>query len=176
MRLPSSHPGKGRENIGISCIKMAGGRLRLEVMSFFNLGGGMKKVLIVFLIFAYLNCYFGCTTTKTFSVGGSELPERLNQSNDYDLEIMTVDSVQYLFGAGMYRFNNDTLVGMIQENDGKVSNLIDIPLKNITRAEFNTVEVDAGKSASIILAIGAGLALVGGIVFLIMIYDAAKNK
>ncbi len=33
----------------------------------------MKKVSIVFLIFAYLHCYSGCSTTKTFHFSGSEL-------------------------------------------------------------------------------------------------------
>ncbi len=136
----------------------------------------MKKVLIVFLIFAYLNCYFGCTTTKNFSVAGSELPESLNQSNKYDLEIMTVGSVQYLFGAGMYRFNNDTLIGMIQENTGKISSLVNIPLKNITRAEFNTVEVDAWQSARTTLIVVGVVGIVTGIIVLILIANSLANK
>ncbi len=100
----------------------------------------------------------------------------MNQSNDSPLEIVTVDSVQYLFAAGMYRFNNDTLIGMIQENTGKISSLVNIPLKNITRAEFNTVEIDAGQSARTTLTVVGVVGIVTGIIVLILIANSLANK
>jgi len=57
----------------------------------------VKKVLIVFLIFAYMHCYLGCTTTRSYVVGGSELNESLNHGNEYPIQIITLDSTRYAF-------------------------------------------------------------------------------
>jgi len=136
----------------------------------------MKKVFIGFLVFAYMNCYLGCTTTNSVRVSGSELPETLNQSNDYPLEIVTVDSVKYSFGAKMYRFKSDTLIGMVQENDGKITELVNIALKNIARAEYNSEDVDVGQTALTTLTVFGIVGVITGTIVLILIINSIQDK
>ena len=74
----------------------------------------MKKVFIVFLIFAYLNCYMGCVKSTPITVAFDELDR---STNDNPLVVMTKDSTEYYFDADMYRFLGDTLDGIARVND-----------------------------------------------------------
>ena len=73
----------------------------------------MKKVLIVFLVFAYLNCYMGCTTTKVTTHTFDEFDK---SNNDKSITLMSKDSIKYHFDANMYRFLNDTINGVTEIN------------------------------------------------------------
>lgn len=73
----------------------------------------MKKVLIVFLMFAYAKCYMGCTSSKVIKVTYDDLDK---STNDYSFEVMITDSVEFYFDTGMYRFLNDTIDGITEIN------------------------------------------------------------
>ena len=112
----------------------------------------MKKIISAFLVLAYLNCYLGCTSTKILTVEGSELPESLNHSNEYALQIVTVDSARYAFEKHTYRFRNDTLIAKKGHK---------IPLNDIAQAVFITKETD---TVPTLLLITGGILLVAGVI------------
>ena len=114
----------------------------------------MKKVLIVFQIFAYLNCYFGCTTSRSFVVSGSELPESLDHGNKYPIQIITLDSTHYAFEKHTYRFKNDTLIA---------KGGIKIPLQDIATAYYLVKEIDV--APTLLLIILGGVIVAGIIAF-----------
>ena len=74
----------------------------------------MKKVLSVILVFAYLNCYMGCFNSTIVPVAVVE-NELDTKRNDMALQVVTVDSLHYIFEENSYRFINDTLIGKAQE-------------------------------------------------------------
>ena len=74
----------------------------------------MKKVFILFFVFAYMSCYLGCAAeTQEIIVAYHELDK---STNDFPLKVMTMDSVKYYFAGEMYRFLGDTLDGITNVN------------------------------------------------------------
>ncbi len=53
----------------------------------------MKKIFIIFLIFAFMNCYMGCI--RETSKIEATYPSLEKSTNDFPLEVMTEDSVVY---------------------------------------------------------------------------------
>jgi len=91
----------------------------------------MKKVFIVFLVFAYLNCYLGCYSSKTtvIPVGeftanskwvGVNFDELVKSTNKNSLKVITTDSTEYNFDANTYQFKNDKLYGLAKSESGVV--------------------------------------------------------
>ena len=97
----------------------------------------MKKVLLVFLVFAYMNCYLGCTskvniTDKEVDTG----------TNNDDLIVVTKDSTHYYFDANMYRFENDSLDGIAKTNSDEQKQRVKIALEDIVRTGEVIKEID----------------------------------
>ena len=67
----------------------------------------MKKVLITFIIIAYLNSYLGCMSTKTTSYSASAL----GTENELDMYVVTKDSEKYKLKSNTFKTIDDTLVG-----------------------------------------------------------------
>ena len=116
----------------------------------------MKKVFIMFLAFAYLNCYLGCTTTRVIRMGVSELSE---VNYDSDIEVVRNDSTNYFFRAGACRVIGDTLRGKIFQDGDPQSKLIKIPLKDIEQINVSTEEIKTFKTVLVTL-LGVSLILV----------------
>ena len=110
----------------------------------------MKKVLIVFLVFAYLNCYMGCYKSTMVPVDAVENKLDTNK-NDMALEVFTVDSLRYIFAKNSYRFINDTLVGKPPKNYKDQEKWAKIALSDIYQMNQEVEEIDAGATCGIIL-------------------------
>ena len=67
----------------------------------------MKKLLTVFLIFAYINCYFSCSTTKTLV----RTVDDLDSDDEVPLRLITNDSTYPVLEKGTYYVKGDTLIG-----------------------------------------------------------------
>jgi hypothetical protein len=136
------------------------------------LGGTMKKVLVVFLVFAYMNCYLGCTTSKKMIITDKEVDTGTN--ND-DLIVMTIDSTCYFFEANMYRFKNDSLDGIATIYGEEHKQRMKIALNDIIGIGDETTENKANYLGLIGGTIGV-LVLVIGVFVLIGMSALAKNK
>ena len=136
--------------------------------------GKMKKVFVVFLVFAYINCYFGCTTTKTLV----RTVDDLHSDDDVPLRFITRDSTYYVLEKGTYNVEEDTLIGKGWANKKGAylrtgeNKWYKIPLNDIKQIkEEDTTVIDAGFTAPII---GAAIAFVGGLFVLFFIF-ASEN-
>ena len=74
----------------------------------------MKKVLIVFFIFAYVNCYFSCTS-KQQNIIRIDYDNFDKSNTDENIIVMSKDSMEYHFQANKYRFLNDSIEGFINK-------------------------------------------------------------
>ena len=121
----------------------------------------MKKVLIVLLIFAYMNCYLGCTskviiTDKEVDTG----------TNNDDLIVVTKDSIHYYFDANMYQFKNDSLDGMAKINGDEQKQRVKIALEDIVRTGEVIKEID--KFWGLFGGIAGGIVLFAVIALIVM--------
>jgi hypothetical protein len=98
----------------------------------------MKKVLIVLLIFAYMNCYLGCTSKVIITD-----KEVDTETNNDDLIVVTKDSIHYYFDANMYRFENDSLDGIAKINGDEQKQRVKIALEDIVRTGEVIKEIDS---------------------------------
>ena len=79
----------------------------------------MKKVLTVFLIFAYVNCYMGCFrgTIKDDPSASNTISDLEKSGYDGGLTVMTTDSVIYTFDSDQYWFKNGSIDGIAEISD-----------------------------------------------------------
>ena len=129
----------------------------------------MKKVIIVLLIFAYMNCYLGCTskviiTDKELDTG----------NNNDDLVVVTKDSIHYYFDANMYRFENDSLDGIAKINGDEQKQRVKIALEDIVRTGEVIKEIDS--TWGLIGGMVGGTVLLLAVAFLLALNILAKNK
>jgi len=118
----------------------------------------MKKVFIVFLVSAYLNCYIGCVAKKQEIT--VSYPDLDKSTNDFPLQVMTIDSTKYYFDADMYRFLGDTLDGIANVNGEPTR----IKLGSSQIVWVNTEKVIAGAHLTVVGGIIIGVILVAWLV------------
>ena len=144
----------------------------------------MKKVLIVFLIFAHMNCYLGCA--KKFIITDKELDTETNDNNlfvsiknpvfhmripEHDTKDSTDsllnpyvpwDSLHYIFEANMYRFKNDSLDGIAILYNTEQKEMIKIALNDIARAGVATdKKIKWGQIGTTVLGVIVAIMMVG---------------
>ena len=124
----------------------------------------MKKLLIVLLIFAYMNCYFGCATKYVFT--DKELDTGTNNDN---LIVVTKDSIHYYFDANMYRFENDSLDGIAKINDEEKKQRVKIALEDIVRTGEVINVVNAGPILGFVGYTVLGSLILIGVLWLVFI-------
>ena len=80
----------------------------------------MKKVLIVFLVFAYLHCYLGCTKTVFKEYPISDLGSAVRSARAGSQIIIVIkDSTMIEIQAQTCRVINDTLIGKLKIGGGE---------------------------------------------------------
>ena len=112
----------------------------------------MKKVLVVFLVFAYMNCYMGCTSTKIVQIGVEDNELNTN-GNDMPLTIITYDSVHYYFEENSYTFKNDTLIGRGLKNNEEQMKWIKIPFGEIQKIHGEQKEYSSLKTVVLVVVL-----------------------
>ena len=134
------------------------------------IGGMMKKVFIVLLVFAYLSCYLGCTTTKTLVRSVDDLDDH----NDLPLKLVTKDNTFYIFKEGNYNVQGDTLIGKAWGNQkGAYLRTGDFELHRIALNDIKTIDniiingIDAENTFLVILGIGAVIGVFAVIAILV---------
>jgi hypothetical protein len=131
----------------------------------------MKKVFIFVLIFSYLNCYFGCTTTKNLSIIDSELD---TVNNDNDLIVQTIDDTAYFFNADMYRFKNDSLDGLGSVYGQENYQRLRIALNDIVGVGEEITEAEPNWST--ILWISCGVIVILAVLAVLFAQSVAASK
>jgi hypothetical protein len=105
----------------------------------------MKKVVTLFLIITYMNCYLGCYKT-------SVLQKPDVNTNDPKLSVTTNGGKKISFDSNMYKFVNDTLFGVGQElikGESQKSQMMKIAL-----ADISSVEITESVDKAVYLIIG----------------------
>jgi len=81
----------------------------------------MKKVIIIFLLFAYMNGYLGCTKTVLRKTAASDLNSTRSESKNI---IVVIDSIKIEFDSKTCRIDNDTLMGKVNQIDESFNRLV----------------------------------------------------
>jgi hypothetical protein len=76
----------------------------------------MKKVLIVFLVLAYMNCYLGCYNSSIVPLNVNDNAKEI-ENNEMALLFLMADSTRYYFEENSYTFKNDTIIGKAYKNN-----------------------------------------------------------
>ena len=132
----------------------------------------MKKVFIVFLVFAYMNSYMGCAPTPTKIT--RKTYDEFDKSNiDESIIVMTKDSTEYYFEPLYYRFINVRIIGtakIIDQSEEKTVNLARSEILSI-----GTLEVEYQPPTMIELLVGS-LAAIGATIGLVYLIFKKKSE
>ena len=119
----------------------------------------MKKVFIMFVAFAYLNCYLGCTKTALKEITTSDLTSVRSQSQTF---IVIKDSNAIEFQAQTCRIVEDTLIGKVNIVGGEKQSY-KIPLNEIDKIVLPEKEITVmGYILYGIFSIGAAIGMYYG--------------
>jgi hypothetical protein len=128
----------------------------------------MKKVLIIFIIIAYFNFFFGCSSTKHTTYSTSELAT----NNNRDIDVVTKESEKFRFKSNTYHTIGDTLVGqgyaMIDDEEQKLER-INIALKDIVYGVSHEEQLSTWTYVGM-------WAVAAGIIVLVIINDTDSNE
>jgi hypothetical protein len=123
----------------------------------------MKKVLILFLLFAYVNCYIGCSTTTRLT---RKNYDEFNKAKiDEPVIVKTKDLNEYYFRPFNCHFYNDRITGTAKINDESEYKWVRLAGSDILSISI----VQEDKSLKIITTVGViftALSLVGILYFI----------
>ena len=118
-----------------------------------------RKFCIVFLLFALINLFFGCTSSKAIWVNDFN-PYTVKTEDPDNIIFKTIDSLEYHFSDTDFYIENDTLYGHV-ELDNKQSKDIKIALSDIESIRFEYTNY-----TPILYGIGCGI----GFVLIVIVY------